>query len=65
MWELRTRDPSPVDKKPWDNDIPNKLARLGDEGWELVAITPRSSVLGDPFAGFTSEELWVFKRPRE
>lgn len=54
------------------------LKMLGQEGWELVAITPRSSRLGGSderhsdkgvaisadYAGFTSEEVWVFKRPK-
>lgn len=45
--------------------------RLGEDGWELVAISPRSGMLGGEvanisldYAGFTSEEMWVFKRPR-
>jgi hypothetical protein len=46
-------------------DLPNALIKLGEEGWELVAVTPRSSHLGEHTAGFTSEELWVFKRPKE
>ncbi len=53
------------------------LAKLGQDGWELVSISPRSHYLGaaeawNPmsgsnlaytldYAGFTSEELWVFK----
>jgi len=39
---------------------------LGEEGWELIAAVPRSSVIiGTGLgAGFTSDELWVFKRPK-
>ena len=56
----------------WDQSL-EILEQLGDEGWELVAVVPRSSYLGGKqlgdlsldYAGFTSEELWVFKRPRE
>jgi hypothetical protein len=55
----------------WDVDIDKVLMELGNDGWELVAVTPRSSYLGggptvggNNFAGFTSNELWVFKRPR-
>ena len=56
----------------WDIDIEKKLKELGEEGWELVAVTPRSGYLGGKwsgyvsvdFAGFTSEELWVFKREK-
>ena len=58
----------------WNVDIDKTLEELGNDGWELVAIEPRSSYLGghregssfsnysDDYAGFTSNELWVFKR---
>jgi len=59
----------------WNVDITKNLVELGDQGWELVAVTPRSSYLGgldtsysgrgDDYAGFTSDELWVFKRPKQ
>ncbi len=55
-------------------DIDQTLAELGEAGWELIAVTPRSSFLGGfncgyanhshDYAGFTSEQLWVFKRPK-
>lgn len=55
----------------WDIDMEKILPTLGDEGWELVAITSRSGYLGgnttisyNDYAGFTSNEIWVFKRPR-
>jgi hypothetical protein len=60
----------------WSVDIVKKLVELGDEGWELVAVTARSSYLGGDhssresvnisydYAGFTSDEVWVFKRPK-
>lgn len=52
----------------WDLDPNSFLKELGDDGWELVAVTPRSSVLGGTgevdYAGFISQELWVFKRPK-
>jgi len=59
-----------------------RAKQLGEEGWELVAVVPFSSVLGgthieeehsrrpvavsfsQDYAGFTTEEKWVFKRPR-
>jgi hypothetical protein len=69
-YELRHRD---VVKKQWDNDIASKLNDLGAEGWELVAISPRSGEMNSAnqgtnhysTAGFTTEELWVFKRQVE
>jgi hypothetical protein len=55
----------------WDVDIKMKLEELGEQGWELISVIPRSSYLGtrsytgsDDFAGFTSDELWVFKRQK-
>jgi hypothetical protein len=69
-WDSWSEDgkrlPSPV-------DIRAKLTQLGEQGWELVSVTPRSSVLGghettddggvsSDYAGFTSDETWVFKR---
>jgi len=69
-FELRKRD---AVAKQWDNDIAGKLAALGIEGWELICISPRSGDVNSAglstnhcnTAGFTSEELWVFKRPLE
>ena len=60
------RLPTPV-------DITAKLTQLGVQGWELVSVTPRSSLLGGhessdeggvsaDYAGFTTDETWVFKR---
>ncbi len=59
----------------WNIDIKKVLKDWGEEGWELVAVVPRSSITGGiereltggislDFAGFTNEELWVFKRPK-
>jgi hypothetical protein len=42
------------------------IAQLGEEGWELTGISPRSDFMGTAvadIAGFTSTEVWVFKRP--
>jgi hypothetical protein len=36
---------------------------LGLQGWELVAICPRSLPVSTGTTGTTTEELWVFKRP--
>jgi hypothetical protein len=50
------------------------LDKLGEEGWELISISPRSDCLGGfpeysggtaDIAGFTSQEVWIFKRPKE
>jgi hypothetical protein len=60
----------------WNVDMDKKLAELGDQGWELVTVSPRSSYLGGreviggggvtlDYAGYTSEEVWVFKRPKQ
>jgi len=53
-------------------DISDALAKLGDEGWELVTVSPRASYVGgynsigsSDYAGFTDQEVWVFKRPKE
>ncbi|MEW6028744.1 MAG: hypothetical protein ACOYZ8_00800 [Chloroflexota bacterium] len=60
----------------WNVDIDKTLKELGEEGWELVAVTSRSNYLGGfregsnwvnymgDYAGFTSHETWVFKRPK-
>ncbi len=57
----------------WNRDMEEELVALGEEGWELVAISTRSDYLGGKtydglvanYAGFTSSEVWVFKRPKE
>lgn len=68
---------------PYKN-LQEALSNLGDLGWELVAVSPRSSAIGGThaisgsigiasadirgattdYAGFTSQEIWVFKRPK-
>jgi hypothetical protein len=58
-------------------NIDTALFDLGMKGWELVTVSPRSGVLGghhdwggplgipvsDDFAGLTTQEVWIFKRP--
>lgn len=73
-------------KLPTPVNITKKLGELGEAGWELVAVVPRSGLVGGvstiygftanlvgggktegsstDFAGFTSEQLWVFKRAK-
>ncbi len=85
-WEYKTvlrgrgwgKDTS-VKDAPWSvatewNVKIEEIDKLGDEGWELVAISSRSSYLGAvpsnalhtrDYAGFTDQELWVFKRPKQ
>jgi hypothetical protein len=52
-------------------DIAQLTKKWGDEGWELVGISARSSLatIGPPgnltsMGGTTTEELFVFKRPK-
>ncbi len=48
-------------------DVAVLSAKLGEEGWELVSVTPRSSTVslhGTQTAGVTTDELWVFKRAK-
>ena len=47
----------------WSQDISAMLPQLGTDGWELVAVVPRSATGGETWAGLTDEEVWVFKRP--
>jgi hypothetical protein len=60
---IETRSPlSGVQISNWDTEL-DFLNTWGEEGWELVAVLPRSSEWGEAGAGFTTSELWVFKRP--
>jgi hypothetical protein len=59
------RSPTPI-------NMASKLPQLGDQGWELVTVYaksnnanndgPRSNGLA--LNGVTTEDLWVFKRPK-
>jgi hypothetical protein len=49
---------------PWDQSVVQQLQELGEDRGELVAVTPRSGLTGEPYAGFTTDMLWVFKRPK-
>ena len=45
--------------------IPKKAKELGEQGWELVSITPISNNAGaTDLAGFTSQINYWFKRPK-
>ncbi len=47
----------------WTVEMEELLPELGREGWELVAVSSSSSWTGDAYAGLTTDEEWVFKRP--
>jgi hypothetical protein len=64
-WELRTLKSALGGKIEWDKNILDRLTMLGEQGWELVAVVPRSGMSGESYAGFTTEEMWVFKRPKQ
>jgi hypothetical protein len=68
-WLDRQKDGSCHLAGSWDVNVILELEQLGEQGWELVAISPRSGVMGGysavgDYAGYTNEELWVFKRPK-
>ena len=48
----------------WDVDIEQLLPSIGAGGWELVAVCSRSSIAGQVSSGTTTEEEWIFKRPK-
>lgn len=60
-WERKGKLTVPT---AWDVDIMALLPSLGEEGWELVSAWPRSTATGDAWAGVTTGEMWVFKRPK-
>ncbi|MBV6425166.1 MAG: hypothetical protein NAOJABEB_02980 [Steroidobacteraceae bacterium] len=60
-----SRDVVNKELSDWQPDSENMLATLADmgaSGWELVSVYPRSSTHPSPV---TTEEVWIFKRPRE
>lgn len=45
--------------------IAAKIKELGDQGWELVSVTPYSNhSCKEGCAGFTSQITYYFKRPK-
>lgn len=60
-----------LDGKKQEAPFLEVLTSLGDQGWELVGMEPRSSWLSDQIntipseAGFTTDDTWVFKRPKD
>jgi hypothetical protein len=66
-WLLETRGANSIIEgglgKQWNGDM-NLIVQWGEEGWELVSVVPRSGVGGENWSGFTNEQLWIFKRPK-
>jgi hypothetical protein len=65
-WEYlvrtRRRDKGVMQIESWKDDVVKDLSTLGDQGWELVSVSPQAGIIG---AGApTTAELWVFKRPK-
>ena len=52
------------DEGDWNTNINQVPPVLGEEGWELAAVSPRSSDARRNMAVATTDELWVFKRPK-
>jgi hypothetical protein len=69
-WEYKTIERSRnfrllSDPSKWSQEIQDTLTDLGDEGWELVTVVTRSAYAGISSTGFTTDEMWVLKRPFE
>lgn len=68
-WEYkvlhRVRPVSGSNVANWDEPIVSELPAIGDDGWELVTVITRSSVPGQVSSGVTTDEMWVFKRPKQ
>lgn len=47
----------------WEPDLTEKVQELGKDNWDLHMVVPYSSIAGAQGAGFTTDLLWVFKRP--
>lgn len=73
--DARGKDLPHATATAWSPQI--DLGALGNDGWELVSVVPKSDYLGSfhqshsgeayaprshDFAGFTSSQTWVFKR---
>jgi hypothetical protein len=61
-WTQWYEDGQPI---PAPSDPLAKVNQLGGQGWELITITPRSSLASKWTAGTTSDETWLFKRPKQ
>jgi hypothetical protein len=79
QWEYLyiNRSRRPLGDKRWENtiltssgEIPFRyksmaqaLEKLGEEGWELICVTPLST--DETFLGFSTGMVLYFKRPKE
>ena len=62
QWVLNSPDGAKVENSQQISAI---IQKLGDEGWELVAVVPISNPFsGRTVEGMTNELQYVFKRPK-
>ena len=54
-----------LEPSKWLSDEKFSLDELGDEGWELINALSISDYGGAEGAGFTTQVLYLFKRPKE
>lgn len=59
----------PFENQGWEERWDEFLNMLGAQGWELVTVETRSSYAGlhgevSDYAGLTTEDMWIFKRPQ-
>jgi hypothetical protein len=47
------------------NSLESIMKRMGEDGWELVAAVPRQMEERVDSSIFVTEEIYIFKRPRE
>jgi hypothetical protein len=77
-WDPKNDERPYLTSQDWNVPL-DYLEAFGEEGWELVSVVPMSSYLGElrlpsrshpagkvdtQIAGYTTEQLWVFKRPK-
>lgn len=70
MWEYLTIECSrhvnllKASVTDWDRDIPAELNQLGQQGWNLIHVVSTASAMGKHGGGVTTDEVWIFKRPK-
>jgi hypothetical protein len=50
-------------KKKVSEDTDELLNKLGQEGWELIGVTPVTANTGTSWGGTTASFVFFFKRP--